>query len=129
VFKPTAALMTIATPNLERLVDFYQHLFNQPPVSQIPNSYAEFRLPGLTLGIFRPQVDQQISPSPLPEIGSQTLAAVSLCLEVENLETAIAQFRSLGYPPPGTILYASHGREIYAYDPDGNGIILHQRLS
>ncbi|MGL4621884.1 MAG: VOC family protein, partial [Chroococcidiopsis sp.] len=32
----------------------------------------------------------------------------------------------IGCPPLGQIVTASHGREIYAYDPDGNRIILHQ---
>jgi hypothetical protein len=51
---------------------------------------------------------------------------MSLCLEVSDLEDAIAHITALGFPPPGEILTASHGREIYAYDPDGNRLILHQ---
>jgi hypothetical protein len=51
---------------------------------------------------------------------------MSLCLEVANLDQAIARLTHLGYPPPGPILTASHGREIYAYDHDGNRLILHQ---
>ena len=45
---------------------------------------------------------------------------------MNNLETAISHLTSLGYPPPGEISTASHGQEIYAYDPDGNRLILHQ---
>ncbi len=51
---------------------------------------------------------------------------MSLCLKVPDLEVAIAHLTRLGYPPPGEILTASHGREIYAYDPDGNWLVLHQ---
>ncbi len=51
---------------------------------------------------------------------------MSLCLDVENLEVAIAHLTQLGYPPSGDIITASHGREMYAYDPDGNWLILHQ---
>ncbi|NJO93776.1 MAG: hypothetical protein HC820_04390, partial [Hydrococcus sp. RM1_1_31] len=47
-------------------------------------------------------------------------------LEVENLETAIAHLTEMGYSPPGEIAIASHGREIYVYDPAGNRIILHE---
>ena len=43
-----------------------------------------------------------------------------------NLEQAIACLTNLGYTPPGEIIEASHGREIYAYDPAGNRLILHQ---
>jgi hypothetical protein len=39
---------------------------------------------------------------------------------------AIATLTHLGYPPPGEIIEASHGREIYAYDPAKNRLILHQ---
>ncbi|MFM6271339.1 MAG: hypothetical protein ACKPFA_33295, partial [Dolichospermum sp.] len=53
-------------------------------------------------------------------------AHASLCLEVNNLESAISYLTSLGYPPLGIIYTASHGKEIYAYDPDGNRLILHQ---
>jgi len=42
------------------------------------------------------------------------------------LKEAIAYLTSLGYPPPGEITTASHGREIYAYDPMNNRLILHQ---
>nr|WP_289501139.1 hypothetical protein [Gloeocapsopsis sp. IPPAS B-1203] len=51
---------------------------------------------------------------------------MSLCLEVSDLENAVAHLTSLGYPPLGETLTASHGKEIYAYDPQGNRLILHQ---
>ena len=50
----------------------------------------------------------------------------AVCLEVADLERAIACLSELGYSPPGEIITASHGREIYAYDPTGNRLILHQ---
>jgi catechol 2,3-dioxygenase-like lactoylglutathione lyase family enzyme len=135
----TAALLTIATPQFDRLVQFYQNLLGYSPASLIPNVYAEFHLPGVRLGIFRPKAaaqnataqnaaaQTQASPTPLPAARCPLPAAgFSLCLEVENLEAAIAHLTNLGYPPPANILTASHGREVYAYDPDGNWLILHQ---
>ncbi|MBD2022035.1 VOC family protein [Leptolyngbya sp. FACHB-36] len=116
---PTAALLALASANFESLVQFYGQLLDQSPIVLIPSVYAEFQLPGLRLGIFCPKLP------PTPHAAVPT-PPVSLCLEVENLEEAIAQFAALGYPPPGEIMTASHGREIYAYDPDGNCIILHQ---
>ena len=53
-------------------------------------------------------------------------SGLSLCLDVDDLDAAIAHLINLGYPPPGEIIVASHGREIYAYDPNGNRLILHQ---
>ena len=53
---------------------------------------------------------------------------MSLCIEVENLKEAIASLTALGYPPPGEIIEASHGTEIYAYDPANTRLILHQSM-
>lgn len=162
IFECTGALVTLAGVDLELLVRFYTHFLGQEPEPHIPNVYAEFQLPGLRLGIFRPkQAHQQEFENP-PKVrggemespplltggemespallrggemespplvrGGARGGAMSLCLEVRNLESAIAHLTALGYPPPGEILTASHGREIYAYDPAGNRLILHQSI-
>lgn len=114
------ALVTIATVNFQKLVDFYIHILEKEPHKLIPNVYAEFKISNLSLGIFQPKQNHQ------SEFVANTKSTLSLCLEVSNLENAIAHLQSLGYPPPGNIATASHGREIYAYDPDGNRLILHQ---
>ncbi len=121
VFQYTEALVTIASINFADLVNFYTKLLNKQPFSLIPNVYAEFQLPGVRLGIFQPQKNH------ISEFANSANSQISLCLEVSNLEQAIAHLANLGYPPPGEISTASHGREIYAYDPDGNRLILHQR--
>ncbi|GAX37693.1 VOC family protein [Nodularia sp. NIES-3585] len=121
VFQYTEALVTIASINFADLVDFYTQLLNKKPLSLIPNVYAEFQLPGVKLGIFQPQKNHT------SEFANSANSQISLCLEVSNLEQAIAHLTNLGYPPPGEISIASHGREIYAYDPDGNRLILHQK--
>jgi hypothetical protein len=99
---------------------FYQALFEQEPSIKIPQVYTEFQLPGIRLGLFNPKAEQRT------EFVAQSSGGMSLCLEVENLEQAIAHITHLGYPPPGHIQQASHGREIYAYDPCGNRLILHE---
>jgi len=104
----------------ESLVQFYRALFEQEPVIWRPGIYAEFALPGLKLGIFQPQVKHQA------EFQGQA-GSISLCLEVRPLEAAIERLSQLGYTPLGSILSTSHGREIYAYDPAGNRLILHER--
>ena len=119
IFQCTNAFVTLASVNIESLVDFYTQLLGQAPTSYIPNIYAEFQLPGLQLGIFKPKVTNK------QEFESGK-SGMSLCLEVKDLEGAIAHLTSLGYPPPGKILTASHGKEIYAYDPEENRLILHQ---
>ncbi|MDB9519959.1 VOC family protein [Roseofilum reptotaenium CS-1145] len=110
--------VTIATENVETLRDFYRCVLNTQAQREIPGVYAEFIIGGLRLGLFRPR-DRQ-------EFHSSTPGSMSLCLEVEDIEDAIIGLSHLGYPPPGAIQTASHGREIYAYDPDGNRLIIHE---
>ncbi|MDJ0735087.1 MAG: VOC family protein [Nostocaceae cyanobacterium] len=120
VFQCSDAIVTIATVNFEKLVHFYTEFLCANPTQFIPNIYAEFQLPSVKLGIFQPK-ETHIS-----EFENSAQGKMSLCLEVSNLENAIAHISDLGYPPPGKIINASHGKEIYAYDPDGNRLILHQ---
>lgn len=114
------AFVTLATTDAEILVQFYTQLLKQEPNPYIPKVYAEFQLSGLRLGIFTPKENHRA------EFEHATQSRMSLCLEVDDLEKAIAHLTGLGYPPPGDITTASHGREIYAYDPDKNRLILHQ---
>jgi hypothetical protein len=122
VFEYTNAFVTIASINCDNLVDFYTKFLVQKPVVLVTNVYAEFDLLGMRLGIFKPK---NINESEFADVSKSKM---SLCLEVSNLEDAIAHLTALGYPPPGKISIASHGREIYAYDPDGNRLILHQAV-
>ncbi|PPS46043.1 VOC family protein [Chroococcidiopsis sp. TS-821] len=118
-FSCSSAFVTLAARDLEKLVLFYSNLLDITPQQYTPNRYAEFELPGLRLGIFQPKQTRQ------PEFQNSS-SAMSLCLEVSDLENAIAHLTHLGYPPPGETLTASHGKEIYVYDPEGNRLILHQ---
>ena len=120
VFQYTDAFVTIATTDIENIVLFYTDFLGEKPIKLIPNVYGEFQLIGVKLGIFQPKKTNE------SEFINSLKSKISLCLEVSNLEDAIAHLTALGYPPPGEITTASHGREIYAYDPDGNRIILHQ---
>lgn len=121
-FPYTDAFVTLAAADAEALVQFYRQLLHQEPKPYIPHVYAEFQLTGLRLGIFQPK------PTHLEEFANSIHSGMSLCLEVEHLEDAIAHLTRIGYPPPGAITTASHGREIYAYDPMGNRLILHQSV-
>jgi predicted enzyme related to lactoylglutathione lyase len=122
-FQYQASFVTLATLKFEELVQFYRQLLGQSPHPYQPERYAEFVLTALRLGIFRPSSDQAGEfESPLKSRQSSW----SLCFEVEDLDRAIAQLAALGCAPLGPILTASHGREVYAYDPDGNRMIVHQ---
>jgi len=113
------AFLTLATVNIEEVVAFYTAFLGREPVQSLGSIYAEFQLPGLRLAIFKPAANQQEF-----QVGK---SGMSLCLEVNSLENAISRLEAIGCQPPGGILTASHGREIYAYDPAGNRLILHQK--
>ena len=117
-FNYSDVFVAISTTDIQALVEFYSQILQIQPTIDRP-FYAEFSLEKLRIGIFQPKPERQ------SEFANQS-SSMSLCLEVENLERAIACFVQLGYPPPGEIIEASHGREIYAYDPMGNRLILHQ---
>jgi len=119
-FQCTNAFVAIATVNFEKLVDFYIKFLSQNPTNYIPNVYAEFEIYRLKLGIFQPKL------SHTSEFNDSFKSYMSLCLEVNDLESVMHHLETLGHPPFGEIINASHGREIYAYDIDGNRIILHQ---
>ncbi|HAC63365.1 MAG TPA: glyoxalase [Cyanothece sp. UBA12306] len=112
------AFITIATVNFDRLVNFYSKILQQNPNPYLPKSYAQFQLYGLKLGIFYPKSDHQL------EFSNCDQSSVSICLEVDNLEEAIAFLNQLEVTFSDSIIEANHGQEIYGYDPDGNRLIL-----
>ena len=121
-FRYAGAFVTLAATDIETLTQFYSQLLEQDPKPHTPKIYAEFQLSGLRLGLFNPKESHRF------EFSNSTQSGMSLCLEVNNLEEAIAHLAAIGYPPPGETTTASHGREIYAYDPAGNRLILHQSI-
>lgn len=121
-FNFSQAFVTLAASDMEKMLAFYSQLLGREPDARVGQQYAEFQLPGLRLGIFQPLY------SHWQEFEHNSSGGMSLCLEVDDLERAIAHLQTLGYAPPGEIECASHGREIYAYDPQGNRLILHQSV-
>ena len=116
----SAVFVALADFDGRRLKAFYRALLDLEPAIDIPQVYTEFQLPQLRIGLFRPNVAHQA------EFLGASSGGMSLCLEVGNLEAAVEQLTQLGCPPPETIRQASHGREIYAYDPCGNRLIFHE---
>jgi predicted enzyme related to lactoylglutathione lyase len=114
--------LAIASNNLDGLVEFYGALLGQPADAWVPSRYGEFHLPGLKLAFFCPRQDHRERFQNISE------GAMSICLEVADLEAAIAHLQTLGQSSTSPIITASHGREIYAQDPDGNRLILHQAV-
>lgn len=117
------SLVTIGAIAFDELVDFYCQLLEQAPQPFLPEVYGEFRINGLRLGIFKPKPDHQ------REFATSLGSGLSLCLEVQNLENAIAHLQAIGHPVNAPITIASHGREVYGYDPAGNRLILHESMT
>lgn len=128
--------VAIAVHQWEPMVAFYRTVLDQSPHTLIPHSYAEFRAGGLKIGLFLPKDDHQ------SEFAQPTQSAISLCVEVDHLNHALeridqayAALEKTEYQAPGNhcrygeMAIASHGRECYAYDPDGNRLILHEAIS
>jgi len=111
--------VTIATDKVEIVVDFYRQILNLEPTVYKSPVYAEFQLEQLRIAIFKPKAENS------SEFSNHS-SSLSFCLEVEDLDSAIACMSDLGCTPPGQIITASHGREIYGFDPAGNRLILHQ---
>jgi predicted enzyme related to lactoylglutathione lyase len=114
------AFVAIAAPSFDAVIAFYQRLLDQAPAAFAPGRYGEFCLGDLRVGIFHPQASHQ------GEFAAASSGPLSLCLEVPQLEAAIAQVRAAGGACLDDITLASHGREVYAYDPAGNRLILHE---
>lgn len=117
------AWITIAPTDFPKSCNFYQQLLGKVPDRTMTKSgnpdeliYAEFQLVGLTIGLYQPKTPQ-----------THGTSSLSLCFQVENLKAAIELVTNLGYPPPGEIMTPSHGKEVYAYDPDGNRLILYEQ--
>lgn len=111
------AFVSLAAPQWQRSIAFYQALLAQPPQSLQPDRYGVFDLGGWQLAIYRPKVD---------ELGPQAVyPALSLCFQVPDLDQTLAHLSRLNLDPE-PIQTASHGREVYLYDPDGNRIILYE---
>jgi predicted enzyme related to lactoylglutathione lyase len=116
------ALVTIGASDFDRTVEFYRLLIDRSPQPFIPASYAEFAIAGgLRLGIFLPAANHR------SEFADSLSSGLSICLEVGSIATVLDLLSHHGYPTSGEIVAASHGREIYIYDPSGNRLILHQQ--
>ncbi|MGK7897757.1 MAG: VOC family protein [Xenococcus sp. (in: cyanobacteria)] len=115
------AYIAIASTNITKTVDFYSKLLQLEPEKYAPNIYAEFAHQQLRLAIFKPKIDN------ITEFNNSQGSAMSICLEVTDLENAIAFLKSIGYPPNNDVIVSSHGKELYVYDPSGNRIILYQK--
>ena len=121
-FKTSEVFIALASKNVKKQVAFYSELLQTKPTVNTP-SYAELSISNVKIAIFQPSADNA------SEFAAVSSGAMSFCLEIDNLDAVVSYLTDLGYSIPREIMQTSHGREIYAYDPDGNRVILHQSPS
>lgn len=122
----TEAFAAIGANDFPATVDFYRTLFAREPDERVRDVYVGFRLPGLHLGIFAPRAENR------PDFAnpSDLRGSLSLVLRVPDVDRARKKLEALNPArPPGPIQPGSHGREFYAYDPEGNRLIVVERTS
>ena len=114
------AMVALADLTEGGLIGFYGALLGARPLRHQPGSYGELVLPGgLVLAIFVPK------PAARSAFEGATAGAMSLCLQVPDLEGTIARFEAAG-GTVGELKTASHGREAYGADSAGNRVILYE---
>jgi predicted enzyme related to lactoylglutathione lyase len=107
-------LSAYLTPNPARAVAFYRDILGMAPTEvDTEGRGAEFTLPdGSTFGVWQPDSG--------PTSGGTIMFAVA------DIDAAAAQFRARGLEL-SDVSETPVCRMVFASDPDGNGIIIHQR--
>ena len=122
----TEVFAAIGANDFPATVAFYRALFGREPDERIRDIYVAFRLPGLHLGLFAPRESNRSH----FENPAGLRGGLSLVMRVPDVDQARAELAALNpVRPPGEIQPTSHGREFYAYDPEGNRIIVVERTA
>lgn len=114
MLNPTGTIFSQRTVNFRKLQHFYTGLLGSPKACKA-DQWAAYALPGGQF-ILWSQVDFKLEGD----------GALELCLTVTDLDQAHEQLAA-DYQP-SAIQSASHGREFFIKDPDGNRIIVYQPL-
>jgi predicted enzyme related to lactoylglutathione lyase len=116
--KSRGALVAVQARDFERAVAFYRDVLGLPMVFRHANQWAEFKAPGLVVGI-GPAGDDAV-------VGGGTTA---ICFEVAAIDAVVEHLRRRGISFAGSVQEMHHGREAYFADSEGNPLTLHQSLS
>ena len=120
----TEVFVAIGSENFDKAVAFYAAILGRGPDERTRDIHVAFHLPGFRLAIFKPRATHTDFFRNSPDRHS----GLSLVLRVTSVERAAAELIRLGAPSPSPVIQTSLGREVYGYDPDGNRLILVQRV-
>lgn len=114
-------LIALGAAHFEEVIQFYEKLFGTKPADAIGQSYVEFNVAGLRLGIFKPR-EHNVEKF---ENKSREGHGLSICFQLQNLDELIAECRAKGFEITDPIP-TKHGREAFLYDPQHNRLIFSQ---
>lgn len=107
----TGSLTSLQTMHFKDMDTFYRELLGEP-IAQKPGEWSQFSLQNTRLVVWQAKED--------PARGD----ALQLCLTVSDLDEARSNApEKLVF---SEIQLASHGRECFFKDPDGNTLILYE---
>lgn len=112
------SLVAIQARDFARAVAFYKDVLGLPMTFRHENTWAEFRAPGLSIGI-EAAGDGSV-------VGGGT---ISICFEVAGIDDFVDRLKNRGVSFLGRVKETIHGKEAYFTDSEGNPILLHQSLS
>lgn len=114
-------LIALGAARFEEVVAFYEKLFGTKPIDAIGQSYVEFDIAGLRIGIFKPRETNLEKFENKDRDGH----GLSICFQLQHLDDLIAECRAKGFDI-GDPITTRHGREAFLYDPQHNRLIFSQ---
>lgn len=112
------AFFAYPVSDVSRARAFYEETLQLPPADNFENQWVEFELEGVTFAITN--MAKELQPG---------ARGGFLAIEVEDLDTAVAEMKAKDVPIILDIFESPVCRMAVISDPDGNGITLHQAKS
>ncbi len=111
------AQVTIYVADVPNALKFYSEILGMHVVSHCGRDFAELEMNGMNVGL-HPSVKREPSPG--------TKGAISIGLEVDDLDAEIVRLKAKGVVFQGPVVEDGQVRLAFFSDPDGNPIYLTQ---
>jgi catechol 2,3-dioxygenase-like lactoylglutathione lyase family enzyme len=108
---------TIYVSDVDSALKFYSEVLGMRVKSHWGKDFAELEMNGLTIGL---HPSSKNGPKP------GTTGSISIGLEVDNLDSSLAELRAKGVVFHGTVMEDGPVRLAFFGDPDGNAFYLTQ---
>lgn len=111
MLQPEAVILSLRTTQFKAMLAFYSQLLGKPTVPEA-GDWARFDMPGCELVLWQTKAREESKDN------------LQLCFRVTDLEKSCQRIGKKENQLE--IQVASHGREVFFPDPDGNLLILYQ---